>query len=528
MERKINERSVNYDPPVVKVKAGALRGFIHDDTYCFFGIPYATAGRYEQPREVSPWEGVRNAQAYGATCPIENQTVVSANAFVWPRRFWVQNEDCLNLNIWTPALDPAAKKPVMVFFHGGGFVNGSAIEGVDYDGKNLSEFGDVVVVTVNHRLNILGCLDLSAYGPKYENTANITLTDLVASLKWVHENIESFGGDPKRVMIFGQSGGSAKTCAMYYIPEADGLFSCGAGMSYGGPASMEPGESAEIAALVLEKLGISKDEADKIRTVPYASLIAAGTEALNELSQKKKKFLTWAPTMDNKFYMETMTEHAKKLPYMCGSVFSEFLGTQHKGIRKNEWTDEEVKEKLTEAYGEDRDAVAAEFSALFPEKKVQDVLFYDNRYYSDILNTTVYSSVKQACDSSSANVYHYLFSFELPVNGGITAFHGGELHFAFHNVDLPEIRLATGATEECYKVQDDFARALVNFAATGNPGQENLKWKPWSEENRETMIFDADSRCVPFNDTALCSLLAAHHQFFAQQGFISKKLTDLI
>ncbi len=127
---------------------------------------------------------------------------------------------------------------------------------------------------------------------------------------------------------------------------------------------------------------------------------------------------------------------------------------------------------------------------------------------------------------SHANVYHFLFSFEIPVNGGITAFHGGELHFAFHNVDLPEIRLATGATKECYKIQDEFAQALVNFAATGNPGQENLAWAPWTDENRETMIFDVNSRCVSFHDTVLCNLLASHNQFFTMEKNI--KLTSLI
>lgn len=137
-------------------------------------------------------------------------------------------------------------------------------------------------------------------------------------------------------MIFGQSGGSSKTCSMYYIPETDGLFSCGAGMSYGGTARMEPGEFAEVAALFLEKLGIDKNNIEKIRQMPYSDLITAGSAALKELSKAKGKLLDWAPTMDNKFYMEEMTDHAKELPYMCGSVFSEFVGTQHKGIRKNE------------------------------------------------------------------------------------------------------------------------------------------------------------------------------------------------
>lgn len=503
------EKSVNYDPPVVEVESGALQGFVDEDTYCFRGIPYATAERFEQPQEVEPWEGVKNAQAYGATCPIEHPTSVSGNAFVWPRRYWVENEDCMNLNIWTPSIDSEAKKPVMVFFHGGGFTNGSSIEGIDYDGKNLSEFGDVVVVTVNHRLNILGCLDLSAYGEEYKNSANITLADLVASLKWVNKNIEAFGGDPERVMIFGQSGGSWKTASMYYIQEASGLFANGVGMSNGGTASMAPGESAEVAALVLEKLGLNENEVEKLKEVPYEELTAAGTEALAELSEEKGKAVSWAPTMDGEFYQEEMTDYAKEAPYICGSVFSEFVGTQHKGIRKNEWTEDEVDAKLTEAYGEDKDAVVNEFTALFPDKKIQDVMFYNDRHNDPLLGAV--SAVKAAAESSNAPVYHYLFSYEAQVNGGITAFHGGELHFVFHNIGMPDIALATGGTEECYKLQDEVAQALVNFATTGNPSQEGLEWKPWTEEGNETMMFDVNSQCVSFDDAALCDLLAAHN-----------------
>lgn len=502
--------SVNYNAPVVEVESGSLMGFMEDDTYCFRGIPYATAERFEQPQKVEPWEGIKSAQAYGATCPIENATSVSGNAFVWPRRYWVQNEDCMNLNIWTQSLDPAAKKPVMVFFHGGGFTNGSSIEGVDYDGKNLSEFGDVVVVTVNHRLNILGCLDLSAYGEEYENSANITLADLVASLEWVNENIEAFGGDPEHVTIFGQSGGSSKTAAMYYIPEAEGLFSSGIGISYGGTASMEPGDSAKVAEIVLEKLGLSGEEVDLLKEIPYEELIAAGSAAMKELSEKKGSNVTWAPTMDGKFYQKEMTDYAKEVPYMCGSVFSEFVGTQHKGIRKNEWTDEEVEGKLTEAYGDDKDAVVSEFSKLFPDKKIQDVLFYNDRHNGQMMGTTAVGAIKQADEASNAPVYHFLFTYEAPVNGGITSFHGGELHYVFHNVDMPEINLATGGTEEAYALQDTIAQAFVNFAATGNPSQEGLEWAKWTPENQETMIFDAESKCRSFDDTALCELLLAH------------------
>ena len=139
-------------------------------------------------------------------------------------RFWPKSEDCLNLNIWSQSIDPAAKKPVMVWMHGGGFASGSAIEMIAYDGANLSEYGDVVVVSINHRLNILGFLDLSDYGEKYQNSGNCGMADLVAALQWIHDNIAAFGGDPDNVTIFGQSGGGGKVSTLMQIPAADGLF----------------------------------------------------------------------------------------------------------------------------------------------------------------------------------------------------------------------------------------------------------------------------------------------------------------
>lgn len=500
--------AANYDPPVVKVQGGELMGFQDGGTYCFRGIQYATAGRFEQPRPVEPWEGVKAAQTYGAVCPIIDPTPwtaeqVNQDEFVWPHRYWIQDENCLNLNVWTQSLDPAAKKPVMVFFHGGGFNNGSSIEAYAYDGKNLSEFGDVVTVSVNHRLNVLGCLDLSAYGEEYKNSANIAMADLVAALEWVRDNIESFGGDPERVMIFGQSGGSTKTVLMYYIPAAEGLFSCGAGQSSGGASTMNPGDSARAAAIILEKLGLSETQVDQLKTVPYDQLIQVATEALKQVSEEVGYNVAWRPTKDGEFILEDWADFAKDKPLIIGSVFSEREGTLHKGTGKNEWSEEEALQNLKAAYGEDAEKVTAEFSRLFPDKKAQDALYYNDR-------RGVVNNVRARKAATGAPVYNYLFSFEQPVNGGITPFHCCELTYVFHNVGLPECAIATGGTPECYEVQDAMARAWVNFAYTGDPSQEGLEWKPWTEEEQSAMIFDVNSRCVTLDDEALCELVAAH------------------
>jgi para-nitrobenzyl esterase len=150
------------NPPIVRVSGGQLRGYVRDGTFAFVGVKYATAARFEMPRPVESWQGVKSAQTYGPVCPVPEQAEVSSDECYWPHRYWPASEDCLSVNLWTQHLDRAARRPVMVFLHGGGFTNGSSIEGVAYEGENLSRFGDVVVVTLNHRLNVLGTLNLSA------------------------------------------------------------------------------------------------------------------------------------------------------------------------------------------------------------------------------------------------------------------------------------------------------------------------------------------------------------------------------
>ena len=209
--------------PVVETKAGKLRGFQLDGTYVFHGVKYADAKRFHQPTPVEPWEGIKNALAYGYVCPMLQQDQPS-NELMVPHRYWPLDENCQYLNIWTQHLDPNAKKPVLVWLHGGGFAAGSSIEHIAYEGENMSKYGDVVVISLNHRLNILGYLDLSPFGEEYKNSGNAGNADMVAALQWIHENIANFGGDPENVTLFGQSGGGMKVWTLMQTPAADGLF----------------------------------------------------------------------------------------------------------------------------------------------------------------------------------------------------------------------------------------------------------------------------------------------------------------
>lgn len=253
--------------PVVQTNAGKLRGFVVDGTYTFHGIKYADAKRFQMPQPVAPWEGIRDALSYGYVSPILNRETASGEVKI-PHRYWPKDENCQYLNVWTQSLDPQAKRPVMVWLHGGGFRDGSSIEHVAYDGENLSRFGDVVVVTVNHRLNILGYLDLSPYGEKYWNSGNAGNADLVASLQWVHDNIAQFGGDPENVTIFGQSGGGGKVSSLMQTPAANGLFQKGIIMSgvYNGTLCPEKPDSLPLVQAMLQELGLAEEDIEQLET----------------------------------------------------------------------------------------------------------------------------------------------------------------------------------------------------------------------------------------------------------------------
>ncbi|HEY4084917.1 MAG TPA: carboxylesterase family protein, partial [Bryobacteraceae bacterium] len=352
----------NLNPPTVSVNGGKLRGLREGKTLSFLGVRYAEAERFEQPKAVQSWEGVKSAQVYGAVCPSPLQTAVSGDELVFPHRFWPANENCQYLNVWTQNLTPAGKKPVMVWMHGGGFTNGSSMEGYAYDGRSLSEFGDVVVVSVNHRLNIIGTLDLSAYGAEYANSRQTGMADLVSSLEWVHDNIEAFGGDPNNVMIFGQSGGGGKVVRLMHMPAAKGLFhkvSAQSGSAnYRGtdPAKSIKGQQA-LAAQLLKNLNLTGSQIDKLKAVPYLELLAAGTAAGQEVAREQGMNVGgWNPIADDVYVMREFCDWADNIPVMSGTTFSEMQGTMTRGDgRKNEWSQAEVDENLTKTLGAKKD-----------------------------------------------------------------------------------------------------------------------------------------------------------------------------
>ncbi|MCC8103657.1 MAG: carboxylesterase family protein [Clostridiales bacterium] len=470
---------------IVTTTAGKLQGFQLDGTYTFHGIKYADAKRFQAPQPVAAWEGVKPALSYGYVSPMLSQDVPNGEHMVL-HRYWPMDENCQYLNVWTQSLDAEAKKPVMVWLHGGGFSAGSSIEQQAYDGENMSRSGDVVVVTINHRLNILGYLDLSAYGEKYANSANAGNADMVAALQWVHDNIANFGGDPGNVTIFGQSGGGMKVWNLLQTPAAAGLFHKGIIPSGRLDGFLDRGETGtEIVEALLAELGFAAGEAEKLEDVPYHDLAEAYNKVSPALS-REGNYVGGGP-VPNEFYIGDprlvgFCDHAKTIPVMIGTVFGEFAfgkGTEN----KYSLTREEILPMVQARYGEYADTLVALFEKAYPEKNLSDLLYVDTLFRKPTID---FVAKRSLCTESP--VFSYLFAFDFPLEGGKPAWHCSEIPFTFHTTDRVPVCNVPGVSD---RLEEQVFGAWVSFACYGNPGTVSLPaWPACAPGDEATMIFD--------------------------------------
>lgn len=401
------------------------------------------------------------------------------------------------------SLDTEAKKPVIVWFHGGGYSSGSSIEGATYDGHNLAEYGDIVFVSVNARLNCLGYLDLSAYGEEYKNSGNLGMMDNVKALEWVNKNIANFGGDPENVTILGQSGGGGKVMTLMGIPSAQGLFQRVWAFSGSQTTGRDPEESKQDGVKLVEYLGL-QDEEDPVavlKEMRYDELSAACSAA----------GVSYSPVNDGEFYQGTVidgefTELAQSYPLVLSTVFSEmgsqlqlmmFVNTDLNSVEQMYPGD--PMDHLTAQYGDMAEDIAAEFQKAYPCRDLTDVLTINAGRSNDL-------AIAKA--NADGNVWQAVFSYKLPALGGINSWHtGGDLPFVFHNADK-ESYLIAGDEETAYAFQDVCADALIAYAYTGDPSTEELPWPQFTVENGETMIFDVESGVSNYHDAALLEMIA--------------------
>lgn len=499
----------NPDYPVVQTTQGKVRGLLEEGVFIFRGVPFAQVKRFAMPEKVTPWEGTRRCNVYGTVCK-EIHTPIAHDEYNVPHFHYSQDEDCLNLNIWTKHINEDVRKPVMVWFHGGGHATGSSIELYAYDGMELADFGDVVVVSVNHRLNCIGYLDLSEYGEKYRYSGNLGTADLVASLQWVHDNIAGFGGDPDNVTIFGQSGGGQKVATMLQTPAADGLYHKAiiqSGLLEARPDNSQ--ESArEMARLTVEHLGLTKENIEKIETVPYYVLARAAQQAAADLGTPIGTMINWGPVLDYDYFLGIANgipfrEETKHIPMLVGNVLGEFdqnFNCIYAEGSKNDWDDEKVDTLIKQLYGTQADAVRKGFAKAYPDKKIVDCL-YTSRIWRQGHKDYCNKRAAQGC----APVYNWMFSLELPMNGGTVAWHNADEAYMFHNANYLEAEYIPGVSEE---LQDIMTGAWVAFAYTGDPNHPGMApWPPVKDGNGACMIFDRRVYAAYHHDDDLMAAL---------------------
>ena len=504
--------------PIVQTKYGKLRGFVTDSTYTFYGIKYADAERFQLPTPPKSWEGVKDALGYGYVCPLMSQDKPGSGEMKVPHRYWPMDENCQYLNIWTQSLDTSAKKPVMVWLHGGGFAAGSSIEQVAYDGKNISQYGDVVVVSINHRLNILGYLDVSPFGEKYKNSANAGSADMVAALKWIHENIANFGGDPENVTLFGQSGGGMKVWTLMQIPEADGLFHKGIIQSglldmigFGESAFKGKVDGTDIVNAMMKEMGIETIE--ELEKAPYNKMAQAYQKVFMDVA-KEGKYVGGNPVADD-FYLGDplvvgFTEHAKTIPVMIGTVLDEFLGFGPGRPDRNTMTAEEARAMIAGVYGEkNADQMIALFKKAYPGKNLCDLAILDSDFRAP---TKRFIAEKSKYDQSPT--YSYLFAFDFPLDEGAGPWHCSEIPFVFHNTELVPVCNKPGVSDV---LEHQMFSAWVNFAKYGNPNDASLpQWPACKPGDEACMIFDEQCDVRHNHDD---ELIALHRTCAPKFGF---------
>ena len=459
--------------PVVSTVSGNVSGIMQEGSMAYLGIPYAKVERCMPPLPVDKWEGVRACDHWGP----------QAMQQTWGRQLsedeMSEKNSCV-LNVWTT--DLKAKNPVMLWLHGGGFDSGTSAWN---PGMKLAQ-KDVVVVSVNHRLNILGFLDLSAVSPKYKESGNVGMLDAVQALEWVRDNISRFGGDPSNVTIFGESGGGGKVGTLMCMPQARGLFHKAIIMSGTILNVNNRDMTQQLGKAVLKELGISEKNVDKIKDIPYQQLYDAGQRAMAASigTRKPGTPMMWGfgPTPDGEILLQqpfqpTFPEFSTNIPVLIGTTFNELQRLQY----DQPMTMVQAREQLQKTFGDETDAYVKAFAKAYPDYTPQDLVSIDWLFRPKTLITA-------DAMAGGGNMYMYMFTWRSPVNKG--SVHGHELKFCFNTLhhspnELPQ------PTADDLKLADTMSSVWAQFAHSGKPNIDGLPaWKPYTAQNGEMMVFN--------------------------------------
>ncbi|MGO8932529.1 MAG: carboxylesterase/lipase family protein [Terracidiphilus sp.] len=497
---------------IANTRYGKVRGFVDGGVFTFKGIPYGqdTGGenRWLPAKPPNPWKDEYPALIYGGNCPqnLHPWTAIE-QTFIQDWDDGYQSEDMLKLNVWTPSL--TGKRAVLVYFHGGGYSFGSSYELPSQEGAQMARHHDVVSVTVNHRLNILGFFDASVIGGSpYEDSVNVGMTDLVASLKWVQENIANFGGDPDRVMIYGQSGGGSKVTTLMGMPSAAGIFHCASVQSGGGGNIPTKEQQREVARQLMKDLGLQSNDIASLQKMEWSTLVAAGNAAVARINPPMRGMFGpfapgppragWSPCLDDKVidvrsFFDVAPDISKNVPMLLGSVSEE--GNQ----MASRPTEEQWHASLAKVYGDDKaTAIIAALKKAYPQKRIQTLSYMCSGTFGLnglSMRNNIVKMAKLKHDQKGAPAYAYYFTWQSPILDGVAgAWHTAELAFCFDNTKRCE--QGTGNTPEAQALAMKMATAWANFARTGNPSQPLLPWTPTDPVSNKTMVWDNKIRLV--------------------------------
>jgi para-nitrobenzyl esterase len=478
---------------------GKLRGRSEDGIHSFRGVPYGadTSGknRFMPPQKPAPWRGTRDALEWGrvAPQPLPNANYDYVHSVQWANQPGGKGEDCLVLNVWTPGLKDGGKRAVLFSIHGGGYTSGTSHNPV-FDGRALARRGNVVVVTVNHRLGALGYLHLGELAPEFAQSGVAGLMDLAAALQWVHDNIENFGGDPGKVLIFGQSGGGSKVCHLMAMPSAKGLFQRAAAQSGAALRSGNRETAAGTAERLMAQLGLPKSRFRDLQQVPFEMIIGAQSAAGGQFSPivdgtvvPRDPFDPDAPAV------------SADVPMMAGSN----LHDSGSGRTDFSIDDSAAQEQLKSSFGMDPAAVWAAYRKVDTKATAAQLLA---RISSDQgLRANTRTLIERKAALGRAPGFLYLLTWPAPYMGGrYGSVHGTDVPLIFHNPDLWPL---TAGSKDNGIVADRMADAFIAFAKTGNPSTPELPWPAYNPGSKPTMIFDVQSGAKNDPDRELLSLL---------------------
>lgn len=471
--------------PLAATRSGKIRGVTEHGVHIFRGVPYGadTSHRRFMPAlQEEKWDGIRDAFYFGPTAP-QRRTREPVS------------EDCLYLNISTPGLRDGARRPILFYIHGGGYNNGSGADPL-YEGINLCRRGDVVVVTVNHRLNAFGYLYLAQLGGEgFAHSGNVGQLDLVQALQWVKQHALEFGGDPNNVTVFGQSGGGAKIITLMAMPAAKGLFHRAFTMSGQQVTAAGPRAATQRAEIFLDALKISPGDLNALKKLPLEKILEAAQ--VKDPSRIENNSLYFGPVLDNNlllrhpFYPDA-PDQSRDIPLVIGNTKDEtraFLGGDPANFKLT-W--EQLPQKLIEQQYVDLNAevVIAEYRRLYPSYSPSDV-FFAATTAGRSWRGAIIQAEERARQGAPAFVYQ--LDWGSPLDGGkFGAFHTLDIPLVFDNIAQPGSR--TGTSPSAQRVADQMSEALLAFARTGNPSHKGIpEWKPYTLEKRETLVFNEKS-----------------------------------